>query len=214
MGLRYGSSAVGLAGTIRRAFNKHPLGTPLATIATAVIAFAFILPQLTLARGHGGTAASAAHAPLTLVLIFFGIAGVCGIVMLPFGVTKVVRKHQNPIVLTCPKCHIESRAMETPFHVERLGALDYAYVTCSQCGNDFPVPAGREIGLNRSCGSLGVYLRPSVAAMRKWIPSTGQSAISGKWFDPTSLSDDAEDALQPSWIRVAVRPRDSHSQYH
>jgi hypothetical protein len=136
MGLRYGSSAVGLAGTIRRAFNKHPLGTPLATIATAAIAFAFILPQLTSANGHG----TAAHAPLTFVLVFFGIAGICGIVMLPFGLVKVIRKHQNPIVLTCPKCHIESRAMETPFHVERLGDLDYAYVTCSQCGNDFTVP--------------------------------------------------------------------------
>lgn len=76
-----------------------------------------------------------------LAIPFFGLFLAGGLITLPIGIRKVVRRRLNPLVLRCPSCRVESRQMQQPFSVKRWYDVDYAFVVCSYCGKDFTVPA-------------------------------------------------------------------------
>jgi hypothetical protein len=118
-----------------------------ASLGRLVSRYPFPTAGLFLAAGALLTYEAAADARVVFVLaIPFGILLLLsGVFVLAAGLVKSARRNLHPIVLTCPKCSIESRTLARPFSVERWSDVDYAFIVCSHCGNDFTVAADSKL---------------------------------------------------------------------
>lgn len=117
----------GLNVALERLLRRHPLALPVILVA---FGGGFLAPFLARPHHVGG-----------LLLIIPAIVLTAGIVMLPFGISSVVRRRLHPVVLKCPKCALESAQLPRAFSVTRWHDSDYGFVVCSQCAADFTVPA-------------------------------------------------------------------------
>ena len=121
--------STGLNASVERIFGPFPVIFPLILVGIGVV---FFIPAIPVVTGH-------AKMPILPAIMALLIGGI-GVVALPFGVHKAVKRHLSPIVLVCPKCRMESRTSSTPFNIQKWSDVDYANITCSACGADFTVP--------------------------------------------------------------------------
>lgn len=61
---------------------------------------------------------------LGFLILLAAICSVTGLITLPFGVVRTVRRRLHPLVLTCPKCGLESHTSQRPFEITRWSHLD------------------------------------------------------------------------------------------